>query len=79
MGAAWDSSQGGQLSIPSPAGGWNLPCSPSPVRVVEVVGVADDAEGVVEVALDEAAAGAVRECAFQVLGACSNTKYSPSH
>lgn len=47
--------------------------------MVEVVGVADDAEGVVEAALDDAPACAVWECAFQVLGACSNAKYSPSH
>lgn len=57
--------------------GWVLSCSPPPVRVVEVVGVADDAEGVVEVVLDEAPAAAVRECALQVLGACSKHKMFP--
>lgn len=47
---------------------------PSPVGVVEVVGVADDAEGVVEVVLDDAPARAVGERALQVLRSFPNTK-----
>lgn len=52
---------------------------PSPVRVVEVTGVTDDAEGVVEVVLDDAPARAVRECALQVLRSFANTGQSPGH
>lgn len=52
---------------------------PSPVRVVEVVGITDDAEGVVEVVLYDAPARAVWECALQVLRSLSNTRQLTGH
>lgn len=47
--------------------------------MVEVIGVTDDAEGVVEVVLDDAPARTIGECALQVLRSFANTGQSPGH
>lgn len=52
---------------------------PSPVRMVEVIGITDDAEGVVEVVLYDMPARAIRECALQMLCSFSNTGQLPGH
>lgn len=47
--------------------------------MVEVIGVTNDAERVVEVVLYDAPARAVGECALQVLRSFSNTRQLPGH
>lgn len=62
----------------SPSGVGFLPL-PSPVGVVEVTGVTNDAEGVVEVVVYDAPACSVRECALQLLRSLSKARGLPGH
>lgn len=57
----------------SPAG-VGFPPLPSPVGVVEVTGVTNDAEGVVEVVVYDAPACSVRERALQLLRALAKAR-----